>query len=217
VRVVFFLEQAPVELKRLVEFLNKQMGSVEVLLVEARQFTTNGVRIVVPTLFGFTEQIREMKRKLASEREGQAVAVDWDGFEANARQKGSSEDQIAGMRKLYEACGRLQADLTWGRGTILGSFSPRWRSTAVKAAPFTVYANGKLELHFAQFHSSQVAEDFVTTLADSAIQGGLQFPKDYMTAWSTCYPSDWLPRVDSFIKALEIATSKIPTGVADPR
>jgi hypothetical protein len=208
VRVVFFLEQAPIELKRLVEFLNKQMSSVEVLLVEARQFTTNGIRIVVPTLFGFTEQIRD-KRKLASEREGQAVAVDWDGFEANARQKGSSEDQIAGMRKLYEACGRLQADLTWGRGTTLGSFSPRWRSIAVKAAPFTVYANGKLELHFVQFHSLQAAEDFVTTLAESATQDGLQFPKDYMTTWCTCYPADWLPKVDSFIRAVEKATNKI--------
>ena len=34
VRIIFFLEQAPVELKRLVEFMNKHVDTVEVLLVE---------------------------------------------------------------------------------------------------------------------------------------------------------------------------------------
>jgi hypothetical protein len=52
IRIVFFLEEAPNELKCLVEFLNKQMVSSEVLLVEARQYGRDGVRVVVPTLFG---------------------------------------------------------------------------------------------------------------------------------------------------------------------
>jgi hypothetical protein len=219
VRIVFFLEQAPAELKRLVEFLNKQMGSVEVLLVEARQFTTNGTRgtkIIVPTLFGFTEQIREIKRKLSSERDRQAVAIDWDSFRANAQQKGLSEDDIARMRKLYDACGRLQADLAWGRGSVTGSFSPKWRSLGVAAAPFSVFSDGKLDLHFIQFHTSQIATDFVTTLAESTTQGGLSLPKDYMIRWCTCYPNDWLPKVEVFIAALEKATSRIAVAASRP-
>ena len=212
VRIVFFLEQAPAELKRLVEFLNKQMGTVEVLLVEARQFETNGTRIIVPTLFGFTEQIREIKRKLSSDRDRQAVAVDWDSFKANAQQQGLGEDDIARIRKLYDACVRLRADLAWGRGTVTGSFSPKWRSIGVGSSPFSVMANGKLELHFILFHSSQVAEDFVTTLAESATQGGVLLPKDCMTKWCACYPADWLPKIDVFVGALEKATSRVGLG-----
>src|SRR5665213_786822 len=48
IRIIFFLEQAPPELKRLVEFMNNQMGSIEVLLVEAKQYKANGVHVVVP-------------------------------------------------------------------------------------------------------------------------------------------------------------------------
>ena len=61
-RIVFFLEEAPSELKSLVEFLNKQMVSSEVLLVEARQYKYDGVTVVVPTLFGYTDQARQIKR-----------------------------------------------------------------------------------------------------------------------------------------------------------
>ncbi len=55
IRLVFFLEEAPAELKSVVEFLNKQMERSEVLLVEARQYEHNGMRVVAPTLFGYTE------------------------------------------------------------------------------------------------------------------------------------------------------------------
>ncbi len=54
IRIVFFLEEAPMELKSVVDFLNKQMERSEVLLVEARQFSLNGIAVVTPTLFGLS-------------------------------------------------------------------------------------------------------------------------------------------------------------------
>ncbi|RME60897.1 hypothetical protein D6779_01245, partial [Candidatus Parcubacteria bacterium] len=38
VRLVFFLEESPMELRSVVDFLNKQMERTEVLIVEARQY-----------------------------------------------------------------------------------------------------------------------------------------------------------------------------------
>jgi len=55
-RLIFFLEEAPMDLKSVVEFLNKQMERSEVLLVEARQYKHNNMTIVVPMLFGYTGQ-----------------------------------------------------------------------------------------------------------------------------------------------------------------
>ena len=205
VRLVFFLEQAPTELKRLVEFLNKQMPSVEVLLVEARQYSSNGIRVVVPTLFGFTEQIREIKRLVSAERDRRAVAFSWESFRANAEQSGLDEKTIAGIEKLYDVSKSLQADIVWGRGTITGSLSPKWPSICSNAAPFSVYANGRLEVHFGSFHTSEAAEVFAAHLAKKMTEDGFTLPNDYATTWFSYDAADWLPKLDMFIAALEDA------------
>lgn len=62
-RLVFFLEESPNELRSLVEFLNAQLKETEVLLVEARLFQSDSGRVVVPWLLGYTEQARVAKRE----------------------------------------------------------------------------------------------------------------------------------------------------------
>ena len=213
VRLVFFLEQAPAELKRLVEFLNSEMASVEVMLVEAKQYRQNGLRIVVPTLFGFTEQIREIKRANAAERDRKAVAFDWESFKANASDKGLPEGTIAAIRKLYDACKILQADIVWGRGTVTGSFSPKWASICPTAAPFSVFANGNLGLHFPAFHKTETAESFRKELAAEMTKAGFKLPEAYTTNWFEYEAEDWAPKVASFIGALNKAIAAQTNGV----
>ncbi|NLT67794.1 MAG: hypothetical protein GXX84_14425 [Acidobacteria bacterium] len=205
VRIVFFLEQAPNELKSLVEFMNRQMETVEVLLVEARQYEEAGFRIVVPTLFGFTEQIREIKRGKLTERK--AVAFDWESFQGNALLKQLDEDTIGKIKKLYDKCRLLEAEMVWGRGIHTGSFSPKWTSIQAKAAPFTVYADGKLELHFSSLRNSESAKTFAELLASKIIQGGLPLPEDHMETYFTYGPTAWTSSVDALISALEVALS----------
>ena len=203
-RIVFFLEQAPSELKRLVEFLNKQMSLSEVLLVEARQYKGAGVKVVVPRLFGFTEQARAIKRATAAERSREPVATDWDGFTANAGKKGLDEPSIAGIRSLYDACKELGADVGWGRGTTTASFSPKWPSICSNAAPFSVYSNGTLDLHFGSMRTSDTAKAFSERFA-GLIGNALDLPADHLTTYSTFPAPRWLPKVESLIKALDTA------------
>lgn len=61
VRLIFVADVIPSELRRLVEFLNEQMTTVEVLAVEAKQFVGEGVSAIVPRLLGMTETAREVK------------------------------------------------------------------------------------------------------------------------------------------------------------
>ena len=56
-RWVFFLEDTPVGLRSAVDFLNKQMDKVEVFIVEARQFQSDGRRIIVPTLYASADKM----------------------------------------------------------------------------------------------------------------------------------------------------------------
>jgi hypothetical protein len=57
-RLIFFLDESPLELRSIVEFLNGQFKDVEVLIVEARQYQYRDSRIIVPWVFGFTEEAR---------------------------------------------------------------------------------------------------------------------------------------------------------------
>jgi len=63
VRLVFVADSIPSELRRLVEFLNEQMTSVEVLAVEVKQFVGDGISAIAPRLLGMTETAREVKRR----------------------------------------------------------------------------------------------------------------------------------------------------------
>ncbi len=56
IRLVFFMEESPPELRSIVTFLNSQMEQTEVCLVEARQFTQNGLRVVVPDVVRLQRQ-----------------------------------------------------------------------------------------------------------------------------------------------------------------
>lgn len=76
-RIIFFLDEAPVELRSIVDFLNRQLERSEVLLVEARQFEDATGRFVVPRLFGYTEQARMVKRSVTVEKRG-SNRYKWD-------------------------------------------------------------------------------------------------------------------------------------------
>jgi hypothetical protein len=62
IRLLFVADRLPSELRRIIEFLNKQMDPCEVLGVEIRQFTGNGVRTLVPSIIGRTEEAQSRKR-----------------------------------------------------------------------------------------------------------------------------------------------------------
>ena len=65
-RIIFFLENSPDELRSIVDFLNKQTERTEFLIVEARLFEMEGMRIAVPSVFGYTEQARRIKQRTVS-------------------------------------------------------------------------------------------------------------------------------------------------------
>jgi hypothetical protein len=59
------------ELRSIVDFLNKQMERSEVLLIEAKYYERDGLKIVVPSLFGFTEEARKVKKSIEIRSSGE--------------------------------------------------------------------------------------------------------------------------------------------------
>lgn len=122
VRLVFFMEEAPQELKSIVDFLNRQTERSEILIVEARQFEDQGRRYILPSLFGYTEEARRAKRSVHVETGQKRRTWNEEEFMAElARTLGGAE--AAAVRRIYDTAREAGLEIRWGTGVKRGSFS----------------------------------------------------------------------------------------------
>lgn len=71
-RLIVLADSIPAELRRVVEFLNRQMNPAEFLAVEVKQFEHEGQKVLVPRVLGVTEAIRQKKSAVAM------IGKQWD-------------------------------------------------------------------------------------------------------------------------------------------
>ncbi len=142
-RLVFVADEIPPELRRVVEFLNGQMASTEVLAVEVKQYVdAAGQRqTVVPRILGQTEAARQAKRRPENRR--------WDRESVLAElevQRGVEEGVVA--RRIFEWVDR-RGDLRsyFGSGRKDGSFQAGIDQPA-RLFPFVLYTYGRVEVQF---------------------------------------------------------------------
>ena len=119
-RLIFVLDDSPNELRSIVEFLNGQMKDTEVLIVEARQYLHENTRIVIPWVFGFTEEARVAKRESKAETGRASVARGeasfWDSVEASQL----SVDSKQRLRSFVKnAEGIPYCDFSWQKGLLI--------------------------------------------------------------------------------------------------
>jgi hypothetical protein len=208
----FFLEEAPMELKSVVDFLNKQMQRSEVLLVEARQYSHGDVSVVVPTLFGYTDEARLVKRTITVTPRDRKK---WDSssFFADVHSKLQESDAQNAVRELFDACKSLSCEISWGTGVNTGSFQVKWPSFCPKA-PITVYSNGGLAINFGSLSGDPQMEalrdqlkDLVTTRLDFAV------PEDYAKRYPGYKIGEWQHCTKDLVQILkEVFLAKVQDG-----
>ena len=120
VRLVFFMEEAPPELRSVVLFLNKQMDRAEVLIVEAKQFEHDGDPIVVPSLYGYTEEARRIKKTVTVRSASERRSWDEQTFQADVVRR--LDDRSAKtVLLLYERLSAARGiEIRWGSGKGAG-------------------------------------------------------------------------------------------------
>jgi hypothetical protein len=141
VRMLFVADVIPPELKRVVEFLNEQMDPAEVLAVEIRQFTGEGLRTLVPSVIGRTAA--------ADDRKGPARRRQWDEesyFAEFVRRNAPGDAEIA--RKLLEWVRPRVTRIWWGKGQQSGSFVPVENHAGNDHQLFAVWTYGSVEIYF---------------------------------------------------------------------
>lgn len=150
VRLVFVADRIPVELQRVVEFLNGQMSRAEVLAVEVRQYVGPQLRTLVPRVVGQTASAQQRKdpaRATARERI-------WDEptflAELEARH-GAALVEVA--RRIIAWAEQERLSLLWGRGKQDGSFYPMVEHSAgsVRLCGVWTYACVEVQFEYFQF------------------------------------------------------------------
>ena len=142
IRMVFVADEIPPELLRVVEFLNEQMRTVEVLAVEVRQYVGGSQRTLVPQVLGQTAETQ-----LRKTHQGDKNQWDEDRFFTSLATRRSAE-VVSVARELYEWCQKQKLSIWFGRGTDYGGWVPRLYWKGVKHQLFEIWSTGKLETFF---------------------------------------------------------------------
>lgn len=123
VRLVFVADRIPVELQRIVEFLNGQMNPAEVLAVEIKQFAGPGLQTLVPRVVGQTAMAQQKK---SAGRKASGTTWDEERFLETLREKGHRDEALV-VAKVLEWAQSKGVEVGWGRGGNDGRFSLQHR------------------------------------------------------------------------------------------
>jgi hypothetical protein len=201
VRIIFFLEESPLELRTVVDFLNGQMERSEVLLVEARQYSTGGRRVVVPSLLGYTEQARLIKRTMTDVSTSARRKWDKDSFLATAA-RSLDPPELQAVTQVLEAAIRIGCDIAWGTGKDTGSFNIK-DPVLCQRSLVSVGTNGVLALNFGWLNESEREERVRDRLRDLAAERlGVSVPLDYSRRHLNLQPAQWCARAEALTRIL---------------
>ncbi len=125
VRLLFVGDRIPVELRRIVEFLNEQMEQIQVLAIEIRQFTGTGVRTLVPQVIGLTERTR-VRNSLSQRRN-----TPWtkQSFLERLAELGSADTDTA--TKILDWAQRRSLAVRGGRGPRMAGLNFDWNDISI--------------------------------------------------------------------------------------
>ena len=140
-RLLFIADQIPVELQRIVEFLNEQMSNTEVLALEIRKYVDDGTgeATLIPRLFGLTA------RAQTARPEGRR----WNESSLLEALRTRVSDAEVKTAQAFVAWGRRNQDKEWwGEGSRAGSYYPGFVANGMDYWPVTLWSYGAIAINF---------------------------------------------------------------------
>lgn len=173
IRLIFLADTIPIDLRRMVEFMNRQMNPAEVLAVEIRQFAAHDLQMYMPRIFGNTVNTQQKSqftpRKIWNE----------DLFFDELCRRTDLSCAAVARAILDWANQRLL--VYWGKGSRDGSFGGTFIGSNSKHYIFAVYTYGTIEIYFQWLKHRPPFDDRAKRIEffdrlDKAV--GLKFPAD---------------------------------------
>jgi hypothetical protein len=206
-RIVSFLEESPMELRSVVDFLSKHLQQTEILLVEARQYRSGETLIVVPTLFGYTEEARKEIQTIAAQLQTTRRQWDEDSFFADAQARLGAQAGL--LRTFYDQLDDRGFGLEWGTGQKVGTFNPKAYFICPRSL-ITVDSTGGLQLNLGWLPDS--CADKLRSLAVNEL--GLKLrPEQKYPAYSL---AEWVEKMDGLANGLSRIADEIRAAENTP-
>jgi len=143
IRLVFVADVIPIELQRIVEFLNTQMDPATVLAVEIRQYTGRGLKTLVPRVIGQTAEAQRKKHGST----GKGRQLDETSF-LQLLEAAQGSKQVEVVRKIQQwARDKLPRFVRELRGRY-GIFWPCLDHKKIPYFPIGIRTDGKVEVTF---------------------------------------------------------------------
>jgi hypothetical protein len=145
-RLVFVGDVIPPELRRVVEYLNQEMSSTEVLAVEVKQYVESGGerRTLVSKTIGQTEAARQAKSAPRDRRAWDEAAI-LDDLETR---RGSREVTIARRIISWAKQHQPPVAIQYGSGKTYSSMQFGLTGDGFRIFPFFLYSTGQVEIQF---------------------------------------------------------------------
>lgn len=148
VRLLFVADVIPMELRRIVEFLNEQMDPAEVLAVEIRHYVGQGIRTLVPRVIGQTAEAESRKGTSNSTgRQGPRTEQELQEI-ADSKQVGELYASLVGqMKPLFGSMTTTRSNVAFNgkiapykSGAVLATLSPV-ESVPEKGVSYGIYVD----------------------------------------------------------------------------
>ena len=133
IRLIFVSDQIPPELRRIVEFLNEQFASAEVLAVEIKRYEGEGLVTLVPRVIG-----HKTKPLLTTSRR-------WDeqAFLQDLENRLKDKAIVQAVQEILKWSRSKRLEVEWGRGRVYGTFKPKMSIGNSSFTPIVVGDGGK--------------------------------------------------------------------------
>jgi len=142
VRLVFVADRIPMELQRVIEFLNEQMNPAEVLGIEVRQYVGGTMRTLVPHVMGQTARAQQVKGTAPRE------SRPWDRetfLDELSRNHGDNAARAAAQ--IIDWSQSNMGRCTWGKGQR-GSFNAGLTKPEGTLQAFSLRTDGVVQIDF---------------------------------------------------------------------
>ena len=172
VRLLFVADLISSELRRIVEFLNEQMDPAEVLALELRQYEGEGLKTLVPVVYGQTQEAQLKKGSVASKQWTEDLVLQTVGDRFGAEIQAVAADVLKWMK--------ANSRVWFGRGTKEGSARSNFAMSDREVNLLNLWTYGKVEIAFpavrgTQFEQSDGPSKFISRLNQVE---GLLLPPD---------------------------------------
>ena len=139
VRMLFVADKIPPELRRIVEFLNKQTDPAKVLAVEIKQYSGNNMKTLIPRVFGHISDGKNNESKIWTHQM----------FFDSLKEVCSDEEIDAATEIMNWATNEEKGlSIKWGTGKNNGTFAPVLDYNGSKYYIITLWANGSIAIEF---------------------------------------------------------------------